>query len=150
MSYGRGFQDTLSLREAMNRLFEESFVQQTGQRRRGGQQSQAQSIPVNIFDEGDNITVFAPMPGLQPENIEITANNGILTLSGEQRGPGQERHEYSVHEWTIGPYQRSVPLPEGVDVESARASYDNGVLVVTFNKAEPNRPRRIQVKSGQE
>ncbi len=145
MSFGRGYNDILSLREAMNRLLEESYVQP----RRGGEggSGQAQHVPANVFHSGDNIVVFVPMPGLQPEDVEISVNEGVLTLHGKKRG-NEERHEFYVHEWTVGPYTRSLQLPDEVDVESARASLDNGVLVVTFNKSERSKPRRIQVRAG--
>ncbi len=145
MSFGRGYNDILSLREAMNRLLEESYVQP----RRGseGGSGQAQQVPANVFHSGDNIVVFVPMPGLQPEDVEISVNEGVLTLHGKKRG-NEERHEFYVHEWTVGPYTRSLQLPDEVDVESARASLDNGVLVVTFNKSERSKPRRIQVRAG--
>ncbi|MDP9382312.1 MAG: Hsp20/alpha crystallin family protein [Chloroflexota bacterium] len=146
MSFGRGFDDVLSLRDAMNRLFAESFVQPTrAQQQAGGENTQA--VPVNIFEAGDNVVVFVPMPGLQPTDVDISVSESVLTLRGNKRGH-EERHHFLQHEWTVGPYQRSVQLPEDVDVESARASMDNGVLVITFNKSERNRPRRIQVQSG--
>lgn len=145
MSFGRMHQDALTLREAMNQLFEESFVAPQCARQEAS--GQAQPIPVNIFQAADNVVVFAPMPGLQPEDVEMHVSENILHIHGKKRG-SEERRDLLLHEWTVGPYQRSVQLPEDVDVESARASLDNGVLVVTFNKSERSKPRRIQVRSG--
>lgn len=145
MSFGRMHQDALTLREAMNQLFEESFV--SSQRPRQQNENAAQAIPVNIFQAGDNVVVFAPMPGLQPEDVEMHVTENVLHIHGNKRG-SEERRDLLLHEWTVGPYHRSVPLPEDVEVESARASLDNGVLVVTFNKSERSKPRRIQVRSG--
>ena len=148
MSYGRGYDEMLTLRDAVHRLFEDSFVRPQGRASETAGDGHAQSIPVNIFEAGDNIVVFSPMPGLHADDVEITVNEGVLTLHGNKRGPGEQRHEYTVHEWTVGPYHRAVPLPDVVDPESARASFDNGVLVVTFNKSERSKPRRIQVQAG--
>lgn len=144
MSYGRDYYDTLSLRDAMGRLFEDSFVRPAARGTEPGD-GHAQSVPVNMFHAGDNVVIFVPMPGLQPDDVEIGVNEGVLTLHGKKRG-NEQRHEFLLHEWTVGPYHRSVQLPEDVDLESARASLDNGVLVVTFNKSERGRPRRIQVR----
>ena len=142
MSFGQNPQGAVSLRDAINRLFEDSFV--TSESPSGG----AQPVPVNVFHAGDNIVVYAPMPGLQPEDLDINVTNGVLSIRGEQRGPGQERRDFLRHEWTVGPYQRSIPLPDYVDVSSARASLDNGVLVVTFNRSEQSKPRKIQIQTG--
>ena len=146
MSYARGFNDILSLREAMNRLFEESFIQPQHPRQQV-ERDGAQHVPVNIFQAGDNVVVFAPLAGLQPSDVDISVTENILHLRGKKRGH-EERHEFYLHEWTVGPYERSVQLPDEVDAESARASMDNGVLVITFNKSERSKPRRIQVQGG--
>ena len=148
MSYGRGFEEPLALREAMNRLFEESFIQPTRAQRHGG--TEPQTIPINIFQSGDNVVVFAPMPGLHPEDVEVNVANYVLHIRGHKRGPGEERRHFLIHEWTVGPYERSIPLPEEGDVNSARASFDNGALVVTFDRAEHTKPRRIPVQTGGE
>lgn len=145
MSSGRSFNDALTLREAMNRLFEESFIRPT-RAREGGAAESAQEIPINIFSSGDNVVLFAPMPGLQPEDIEMSLSEGVLVIHGSKRGH-EERHQFFVHEWTVGPYVRTVPLPVDVDPGSARASMDNGVLVVTFNRSERSKPRRIPIQA---
>lgn len=146
MSFGRGFEDMLSLREAMNRLFAESYVQPSRTRQQASAES-AQAVPVNVFESGDNVVIFAPMPGLQPTDMDISVTENVLTIHGNKRG-SEERHNFLVHEWTVGPYQRAVQLPEDVDAASARASLDNGVLVITFNKSERSKPRRIEVQAG--
>lgn len=145
MGFGRSYEEMMSLREAMNRLFEDSFIRPP--RSQSPTTERVQSVPVNVFRSGDNVVVFAPMPGLQPEDVEIGVSNNVLTMMGHKRGH-EERHELLQHEWTVGPYQRAVELPSEVDVDTARASLDNGVLVVTFNKSERNKPRRIQIQSG--
>jgi HSP20 family protein len=151
MSFGRGFDDPLSLREAMNRLFEESFIpaptRGRGQSARRPGAAEPQHVPINIFRAGDNVVFFAPMPGLQPDDLELSVSENVLTIRGHKRGH-EERHEFLLHEWTVGPYERSLPLPEDLDPESARASMDNGVLVITFNRSERAKPRRIQVQTG--
>ncbi|MDQ3327309.1 MAG: Hsp20/alpha crystallin family protein [Chloroflexota bacterium] len=144
MQYGRSNNETLTLREAMSQLLEESFIHPA--RVRYLASGNAQSIPVNVFQSADNVVVFAPMPGLQPEDIEISVSGGTLTIQGKKRGH-EERHEFFRHEWTVGPYQRMLQLPEEAEPESARASLDNGILVVTFNKLERSGPQRIEVRS---
>ena len=149
MSFGRGYSESMPLREALNRLFEDSYIQQASQSRQPARArgDQGQMVPVNVFRSGDNVVVFAPMPGLQPVDVEITVAENVLSIRGVKRGH-EERHDFLLHEWTVGPYYRDVELPQDVEVGSARASLDNGVLVVTFDRSERSKPRRIQIQSG--
>ncbi len=144
MSFGRGYIESMPLRDALNRLFEDSFVRSGRQQRAAGEN---QIVPVNMFRSTENVVVFAPMPGLQPEDVSITVQDNVLTMHGAKRG-NEERNDLIRHEWTVGPYHRDLELPEDVDVNSARASLDNGVLVVTFSKSERSKPRRIEIRTG--
>jgi HSP20 family protein len=97
---------------------------------------QGQAVPIRIYQAAERITVAAPMPGLEPEDITITVTADGLVLRGEERGPGQHDRDLFLAEWTIGPYYREVTLPLPVDGALANATYGNGVLVVTLPKAE--------------
>jgi HSP20 family protein len=148
MRYGRSYNNSLTLREAISQLLEESFIHPANQLTRDPKLASGdpQSIPVNVFQSGDKVVVFAPMPGLQPEDMEISVTGDTLSIRGKKRGH-EERHEFLQHEWTVGPYYRDVHLPENVEPESARASLDNGILVVSFNRLERSEPRRVEVRS---
>jgi HSP20 family protein len=97
---------------------------------------QGQSVPVRIYQAAERITVAAPMPGLEPEDITVTVTGDGLVLRGEERGPRQHERDLFLVEWTIGPYYREVALPLPVNGTLANATYGNGVLVVTLPKAE--------------
>jgi HSP20 family protein len=108
----------------------------------------ATAIPINIFENDREVVVTAPMPGVAPTDIaiEVTAD-GKLTLRANERGLGQERIEYQRREWSYGPYTRTVPLPCCVDAPRANVAFDNGVLSVSFPKAEATSASTVRVDS---
>ncbi|MBI3975748.1 MAG: Hsp20/alpha crystallin family protein [Armatimonadetes bacterium] len=87
-------------------------------------------LPVNIYHEGDRLMVAAPMPGMEPQDIEINLEGSRLAIRAHLRGPGQERKSFLRQEWTSGPYERTLVLPRRVDGSRANATYDNGILVL--------------------
>ncbi|MDQ3982566.1 MAG: Hsp20/alpha crystallin family protein, partial [Actinomycetota bacterium] len=72
----------------------------------------ATAVPVNVYENDREVIVAAPMPGIAPEDIdiEVTGDRRVL-LRARQHGPGQERIEYLVREWSYGPFERAVDLP---------------------------------------
>ncbi len=97
----------------------------------------ATAIPVNMFDNDRELMVVTPMPGVGPEDISIdVTNDGKLTLRAAQHGEGQERIDYLVREWAYGPYERTIDLPYGVDALRANVTFGNGVLSITFPRAD--------------
>ena len=111
--------------------------------------SEPQSIPVNIFETENEIVVVAPTPGIEANNIDIRVEDDYLTIQTEKRGPGQERHRYLRREWSYGPYERTVELPTEVDVERANASYGNGIMTIALPKATARRQRKIEIQLDQ-
>lgn len=96
----------------------------------------ATAIPLNIFENDRELMVVAPMPGVAPEDIAVDLHDdGRLTLRAQQHGPGQERIDYLLREWSYGPFERTVELPRPVDATRANLTYGNGVLTITFPKA---------------
>lgn len=104
------------------------------------------AIPINLFENERELMVVAPMPGVAPEDIviDVTAD-GRLTLRARQHGPGQERIDYLLREWSYGPYQRTIELPCAVDAERANVTFGNGVLSVTFPKTGAVGPATLGV-----
>jgi HSP20 family protein len=101
---------------------------------------------VNIYDTGNDIVMVAPMPGVEAEDIDIEVVGTTIALRASLRGPGQQRRQYLLHEWTYGPYERTVQLPVEVDGQHANATHDNGVLVVTLPKARRSRAVRVPLR----
>ena len=105
------------------------------------------AIPVNLFDNERELMIVAPMPGVGPEDISIdVTDDGHLTLRSAQHGEGQERIAYLTREWSYGPYERTIELPYAVDALRANVSYGNGVLSITFPRAESTSGGRILVE----
>jgi HSP20 family protein len=106
----------------------------------------ATAIPVNLYQNDRELVVVAPMPGVAPEDITIdVTGQGELTLSCAEHGIGQERIEYLLREWSYGPYLRRVQLPCSVDASKANVAYGNGVLSISFPKADATEPASIDL-----
>jgi HSP20 family protein len=144
---GRGFWDPLS---EVNRMFDDVFGglarRQGGQQR--GQQLTEWAPAVDVLQRDGDLVVRAELPGVRPEDVDITLQENVLTISGERREEQEEqRGGYYVRERRRGTFSRSMTLPEGVDEDNIRARYENGVLEVIIEGAAAVRePRRIQVE----
>lgn len=103
-----------------------------------------QLIPVNMYRTLDHLTVAAPMPGLEPEDIlvELT-EQGQLIIHGDVRGTLKGAKEVLLNEWNVGGYHRELTLPEAVDGEHANVTYGNGVLVIALLSSQNTLPARI-------
>lgn len=108
------------------------------------EQTDFQSVPVNIYRLHDHLTVAAPMPGLEPEDIlvELTEENQLI-IHANVRGMLKNDKEVYLNEWNAGGYHRELSLPETVDAEHANVTYGNGVLVVALLASQQTVPARI-------
>lgn len=101
-------------------------------------------LPINVYEEDNRVMVAAPLPGMEPASIHLSVQGGRLTLTADLRGPGQHRTKpYHLHEWAIGPSERTVDLPKPVDATRANVSFDNGVLVVILPIAASHKSAEI-------
>lgn len=137
------FADMLSLREAMNQLLEESFV--SPQRATG---TNAASMPLNVSETADAFVIEAVVPGVKPEDLDITLQNNVLTLTAEtrqeQQNGGKQANFHRV-ERRYGRMSRSISLPTQVQGDAVQATMENGVLHLEIPKAEAVKPRKITV-----
>ena len=144
---GHGFYD---LHSEMNRLLDETYgglsYQPGGQQR--AQQLTEWAPAVDVLERDGDLVVRAELPGVRSQDVDITLQNRVLTISGERREEQEEqRGGYHVRERRHGSFSRSMTLPEGVDEDSIRARYENGVLEVTIaGAAAVRQPRRIQIE----
>jgi HSP20 family protein len=137
------FGELLSLRQAMDRLFEDSFVRPTGWT---SSALDARTLPVDVSMSSDELVVEAQLPGLKPEDVEITLENGTLTIRGETAEDREERKDdYLVREIRRGTFSRSISLPNGLQAENAAATFENGTLTLRIPKAEEVKPRQIRI-----
>jgi HSP20 family protein len=103
---------------------------------------------VDIHEEKDRFVVLADVPGVDPKDIDVTAENGILTVRGERRTEKRETENgYERVERASGAFLRRFTLPEGANTESIKAKQTNGVLEVTIPKTPAVQPRRISIDS---
>jgi HSP20 family protein len=95
------------------------------------EQMRQQHIPVKVYRTAERLMVTTPMPGLEPENIQVeVTRDGHLVLHGEMRGMLKEVKELLLDEWSVGAYYRKLALPVSINAECANASYGNGVLTL--------------------
>jgi len=108
------------------------------------EQTPLQNLPVKVYRTQVHLTVAAPMPGLEPEDIlvEVT-EQGQLIIHGDLRGTLKDAKEGLLNEWKVGGYYRELTLPESIDGEHANVTYGNGVLVIALLSSEKTQPARI-------
>jgi HSP20 family protein len=134
------------LRGSMDRLFDDGFTRpwRTAPR---ALEYQA-GFPVEVSETSDGIEVKALLPGIRPEEVDITVSNGVLTIKAEHRAEKEDKkRDFYRREIRYGGFQRSLRLPNGVDADKADASYENGVLRLQLPKSEALRPKQIKVGS---
>jgi HSP20 family protein len=102
---------------------------------------------INVYQEKDNVIVETLLPGIDPEKVDISIENDVLTVSGKTEEKKEvKREDYYRKEIREGSFSRSVILPMGVKGEAAEANYNKGVLRITLPKAEEAKPKKIAVK----
>ncbi len=138
------FRELISLREAMDRLLEESFVRPFGLLA----PSRFETFALDMYETENDLVVKASLPGVKPEDIDINVTGDLLTIKAEVKEEKEVKEEnYFRRERRFGTFCRSVTLPIEVDVDKAKAEYENGVLTLTFPKAETVKPKVIKVKT---
>ena len=139
------FRELRGLQDEMNRLFMSNFS-------RGGENDLmrgAWSPQVDIFENKDQIVLEAELPGMKPEDVEISIENNLLTLRGERRFEKKEESDnFHRVERSYGTFTRSFTLPPTVSSDRAEAEFENGILRLTLAKREDAKPRRIEIKGG--
>lgn len=116
----------------------------------GGDSRTWSAMPAEVLETGDSVQFNIEVPGVRPEDLDITLENNVLTISGEKKQEHEEGgsdSDYRLVERRYGRFQRSFAVPPTVRSESCEARYDNGVLTVRLPKAEEAKPRRIRVEA---
>jgi HSP20 family protein len=141
LSNWQSFDRLSSLRSELDRLFDLSW---------SGRDSglfSGWSPSLDVFDEKDHFVVNVELPGLKKEEIDLSFQDGVLSISGErkQTKESQEGETTFRSERYFGKFQRSVTLPAAVDSSKISASYKDGILEVTLPKSEAAKPKQIAV-----
>jgi HSP20 family protein len=134
------------VKQIFDRLFEGSLFQNTADE---SSVVTSQWVPrVDIKEEADRFLLYADLPGVDPQDIEVQMDKGMLTIKGERREEGvSETERYSRIERRHGVFHRRFALPDSADPEGISASGHNGVLTISIPKRPESTPRRIQVGS---
>ena len=131
--------ELVSLREAMDRLLEETLAEK---HIRG--QGEAR-LPIDVYTTPAEIIVRAPVPGVAPEDVEVTLEGDTLTIRAEVPGP-LENVEYIFQECPCGRFSRVLTLNVPVDVDNIEATFEHGLLTLTLPKLTPAQPKTIKVQ----
>ena len=133
------------LRREIDRLFEDTFGR--------GDAMSSWTPAVDVGETDKELRLEVELPGINPNEVELTAENGVLTIRGEKRSErkeGDDESRYHMVERSYGSFMRSFQLPQGLDESKIEASYTNGILSVHIPKAALPQPRRIQIAGGQD
>lgn len=135
--------DLVSLREAMDRLFEDSFVRPWGLAPFEGT-----SLSMDIYQTDDAVVVKASLPGVKADEIDVSVTGDMLTIKGESEAEQEVKEEnYIRREMRYGSFTRTVPIPVSVQSDKAEATFENGVLTLTLPKAEEVKAKAIKVQA---
>jgi len=136
------FREAISLRDAMNSLLQESFIRPGGMPAQNG----LAALPLDISETENDYVIKASLPGVKPEDVQITVHGDTLTIRGETRAEEDQKGQtWHLRERRSGSFQRSVALASPVNSDQAAAHFEHGVLTLTLPKAEEAKPRQIKV-----
>ncbi len=133
------FEEMKRMQERMNRLFEEFDRFRLGT-------MPTEMFAVDVIDEGDSIRVVADLPGFNKDEIEIYIEDGSLVIKAEKKEEKEEKEKnYIMRERKYGEVYRKIMLPTEVDIEKAKANYNNGVLEIILPKTEKVARKTIKI-----
>jgi len=133
-----------SLRQAMDRLFEDSFVRPSGL----FPALRAESPAVDMYQTEKDVVVKASLPGMKADDVDISVTGDVLTIKGEHREEQEVKEEdYFRKEMRFGSFVRSFEIPVPVKVDKAEATFEDGVLTLKLPKTEAVQPKSIKVKA---
>lgn len=138
--------DISNLSQRMDRMFEELMGRGLRRLAEDDRVRGSWSPAVNILEKKDAIVITADLPGLKAEDVDVTVDNGVLTIRGERRlEEASEGETYHRVERVYGAFERTFTLPNSVDVNRIDATFRNGEMVVTLPKREESKPRAVKV-----
>jgi HSP20 family protein len=135
--------EMMTLREAMDRLFDDAFTRPINLRD-GGWTAPA----VDMYQTDDEVVVRAALPGFKADEVQINVTGDVLTLRGETKHEEEKKERaWHIREHRWGSFERSIALPTEVTADKAVADFENGILTITLPKAEEVKPKTITVKA---
>ena len=132
------FADTVPLRQAMERLFEESLPRPS-----------RHWLAVNVYETLTELVIEAALPGVKPDDVDIAIDGDTLSITGEWKEDDEAAaREYHRRELHTGPFERALRLPERFEADRTAAAFENGILTLTIPKVEEAKVRHIKVQPG--
>ena len=136
------FGELMTLRQAMDRLFDDDY--RPFRWLSGG--VDGPGLPLDVSTTDDSLTIEAALPGIKPEDVDITVENGTVRISGKTADERTaEEGSYVLQEIRRGNFSRTVTLPTGLEPDKATASFEHGILRLEIPKAEQVKPRQIKI-----
>jgi HSP20 family protein len=137
--------EMVTLRNAMDKLFEDSIVRPTGW---WVAEDGWGALALDVFQTANEVVVKASLPGFKPEEVDISITGDTLAIKAEHKEESESRKgEYFLRERRYGSFSRVVDIPVGIKSDKAEAAFENGVLTLTLPKAEEAKPKQIKVKA---
>jgi HSP20 family protein len=137
------FQEMLNLRRTVDRLFDNVGADNAWA------QSTTWGLAVDVVENKDEFIVKASVPGINPDDLDISYVDDTLTIKGEIKSENEIKdNQYHLRERRVGSFSRSLNLPTRINAEAIDASYQNGVLILRLPKVEEVKPKRIAIKVG--
>lgn len=136
------FREMMDLRDAVDRMMERSFSSSPYKL------NMEWGLPLDVAETEDDFVVKASLPGMNPNDLDITYNDRTLTIKGEIKGDEETKNsKYHLRERWSGSFSRSITLPSRIDSDHISAKYVDGILTLHLPKTEEMKPKRIQVKA---
>jgi HSP20 family protein len=137
--------EVVSLRDAMDRLVGESLIRPW---HGPGMYFGSEALALDMHETDTEVVVEATVPGVKPEEVDVQVTGSVLTIKGQRKEQEERRGaSYICREQRFGSFCRSVSLPTEVDVDNAKAEFENGVLTLTLPKSETVKPKTIKITS---
>jgi HSP20 family protein len=134
-----------TMRSLMDRFFDEPFF---GAPQLWSQRGEGFPLALDMIEEEGQYIVKASMPGVEPDQVEITLTDNVLTIKGETKSESEnDRSNYHVRERHYGSFVRHLTLPAAVDAEHVEATHENGVLTLRLPKTEAAKPKKIAIQT---
>lgn len=134
--------EVMSMRRAFDRMFDSALLDSSD-----FDSGRTLSLALDVAETADEYMVKASIPGIDPENLDITYSDNLLTIKGETQEESEVKEgKYHMRERRYGSFIRSITIP-GVKPDEINAQYDKGVLTLHLPKAEESKPKKIEIKS---
>lgn len=145
----------VTVRDAVDRIFSDPFFNSPfrsvwGGGFNGGSSGGRLGIAIDVYETTREVVIIAAVPGLGPDDIDVSIHDNTVTLSGQLPNVAQSEEAkqatWYIHELPYGGFQRSLKLPVEIDPDGADATFENGILHLHLPKASQSRPRQITVR----